>query len=84
MTGNHRRLQIQSVTQHSVSACTIRRHLKQIELSVRRPLLRLPWLENHRRLQIQSVTQHSVSACTIRRHLKQIELSVRRPLLRLP
>ncbi|GFW71690.1 transposable element Tcb1 transposase [Trichonephila clavipes] len=34
---------IESVTQHLVSACTIRRRLQQSGLSARRPLLGLPF-----------------------------------------
>ncbi|GFX13588.1 transposable element Tcb1 transposase [Trichonephila clavipes] len=44
---------IESVTHHSVSACTIRRRLQQNDLSARRPLLGLPLTENHRRLRRQ-------------------------------
>ncbi|UYV75564.1 hypothetical protein LAZ67_13000629 [Cordylochernes scorpioides] len=45
---------IQSVTQHPVSARTIRRRLQQSGLSARRPLLRLlPLTQNHRRLHRQ-------------------------------
>ncbi|GFW42560.1 transposable element Tcb1 transposase [Trichonephila clavipes] len=41
---------IESVTHHSVSACTIRRCLQQSGLSARRPLLGLPLTQNHRGL----------------------------------
>ncbi|GFU56059.1 transposable element Tcb1 transposase [Trichonephila clavipes] len=41
---------IESVTQRSVSARTIRRRLQQSGLSARRPLLGLPLTQNHRRL----------------------------------
>ncbi|GFT47413.1 transposable element Tcb1 transposase [Trichonephila clavipes] len=41
---------IESVTHHSVSARTIRRHLPQSGLSTRRPSLGLPLTQNHRRL----------------------------------
>ncbi|GFV02604.1 transposable element Tcb1 transposase [Trichonephila clavipes] len=41
---------IESVTRHSVSARTIRRHLQQSGLSARRPLLGLPMTQNNRRL----------------------------------
>ncbi|GFV86402.1 transposable element Tc1 transposase [Trichonephila clavipes] len=44
---------IESVTHHSVSARTIRRHLHQSGLSARRPLLGLPLTQNHRRLHRQ-------------------------------
>ncbi|GFW25398.1 transposable element Tcb1 transposase [Trichonephila clavipes] len=44
---------IESVTHHSVSARTIRRHLQQSGLSARRPLLGLPLTQNHRRLRRQ-------------------------------
>ncbi|GFW59258.1 transposable element Tcb1 transposase [Trichonephila clavipes] len=44
---------IESVTHHSVSACTIRRRLQQSCLSARRPLLGLPLTQNHRRLRRQ-------------------------------
>ncbi|GFU62427.1 transposable element Tcb1 transposase [Trichonephila clavipes] len=44
---------IESVTRHSVSASTIRRHLQQSGLSARRPLLGLPLTQNHRRLRHQ-------------------------------
>ncbi|GFV98641.1 transposable element Tcb1 transposase [Trichonephila clavipes] len=44
---------IESVTHHSVSACTIRRRLQQSGLSARRPLLGLPLTQNHRRLRRQ-------------------------------
>ncbi|GFX32076.1 transposable element Tcb1 transposase [Trichonephila clavipes] len=40
----------ESVTHHSVSARTIRRHLQQSGLSERRPLFDLPLTQNHRRL----------------------------------
>ncbi|GFX25865.1 transposable element Tcb1 transposase [Trichonephila clavipes] len=43
----------ESVTHHSVSARTIRRHLQQSGLSARRPLLGLPLTQNHRRLRGQ-------------------------------
>ncbi|GFT13374.1 transposable element Tcb1 transposase [Trichonephila clavipes] len=43
----------ESVTHHSVSARTIRRHLQQSGLSARRPLLSLPLTQNHRRLRRQ-------------------------------
>ncbi|GFU38461.1 transposable element Tcb1 transposase [Trichonephila clavipes] len=46
-------LYIESVTHHSVSARTIRRHLQQSGLSARRPLLGLPLAQNHRRLRHQ-------------------------------
>ncbi|GFT30980.1 transposable element Tc1 transposase [Trichonephila clavipes] len=42
--------QIQSITHHSVSARTIRRHLQQSEMSPGLPLLRLPLTINHKRL----------------------------------
>ncbi|GFT16572.1 transposable element Tcb1 transposase [Trichonephila clavipes] len=45
--------QIESVTHHSVSACTIRPRLQQSNLSARRPLLGLPLTQNHRRLHRQ-------------------------------
>ncbi|GFU88744.1 transposable element Tcb1 transposase [Trichonephila clavipes] len=44
---------IESVTYHSVSACTIRRRLQQSGLSARRPLLGLLVKQNHRRLRRQ-------------------------------
>ncbi|GFW00293.1 transposable element Tcb1 transposase [Trichonephila clavipes] len=44
---------IESVTHHSVSACTIRRRLQQSGLYARRPLLGLPLTQNHRRLRHQ-------------------------------
>ncbi|GFX78155.1 transposable element Tcb1 transposase [Trichonephila clavipes] len=44
---------IVSVTHHSVSARTIRRHLQQSGLSARRPLLGLPLTQNHRHLRRQ-------------------------------
>ncbi|GFW19876.1 transposable element Tcb1 transposase [Trichonephila clavipes] len=44
---------IESVTHHSVSACTFRRRLQQSGLSARCPLFGLPLTENHRRLQHQ-------------------------------
>ncbi|GFW15188.1 transposable element Tcb1 transposase [Trichonephila clavipes] len=44
---------IVSVTHHSVSARTIRRHLHQSGLSARRPSLGLPLTQNHRRLRRQ-------------------------------
>ncbi|GFV87007.1 uncharacterized protein TNCV_5112251 [Trichonephila clavipes] len=44
---------IESVTHHSVSACTIRRRLQQTRLSARRPLLGLPLTQNHRCLRRQ-------------------------------
>ncbi|GFX19400.1 uncharacterized protein TNCV_472521 [Trichonephila clavipes] len=43
----------ESVTHHSMSACTIRRRLQQSGLSARRPLLVLPLTKNHRRLRHQ-------------------------------
>ncbi|GFT11614.1 transposable element Tcb1 transposase [Trichonephila clavipes] len=39
---------IESVTHHSVSACTIRRRLQQSGMSARRALLGLPLTQNHR------------------------------------
>ncbi|GFU60594.1 transposable element Tcb1 transposase [Trichonephila clavipes] len=44
---------IESVSHHSVSACTIRRRLQQSGLLARRPLLGLPLTQNHRRLRRQ-------------------------------
>ncbi|GFS97592.1 transposable element Tcb1 transposase [Trichonephila clavipes] len=44
---------IESVTNHLVSARTIRRRLQQSGLSARRPLLGLPLKQNHRRLRRQ-------------------------------
>ncbi|GFU40811.1 transposable element Tcb1 transposase [Trichonephila clavipes] len=44
---------IESVTHHSVSAGTIRRHLQQSGLSARRSLLGLPMTQNHRCLHHQ-------------------------------
>ncbi|GFV35042.1 transposable element Tcb1 transposase [Trichonephila clavipes] len=44
---------IESVTHHSVSACTIRRRLKQSGLSTKCLLLGLPLTQNHRRLHRQ-------------------------------
>ncbi|GFW72887.1 transposable element Tcb1 transposase [Trichonephila clavipes] len=44
---------IESVTHHSVSACTIRRRLQQSGLSARRSLLGLPLTQNQRRLRRQ-------------------------------
>ncbi|GFU81680.1 transposable element Tcb1 transposase [Trichonephila clavipes] len=44
---------IESVTHHSMSACTIRRCLQQSGLCARRPLLGLPLTQNHRRLRCQ-------------------------------
>ncbi|GFV68757.1 transposable element Tcb1 transposase [Trichonephila clavipes] len=44
---------IESVTHHSVSARTIRRHLQQSIMSSRRPLLGLSLTQNHRRLRRQ-------------------------------
>ncbi|GFX10041.1 uncharacterized protein TNCV_4539121 [Trichonephila clavipes] len=40
---------IESVTHHSVSACTIRCRLQQSGLSAKCPLLGLPLTQNHRR-----------------------------------
>ncbi|GFY10050.1 transposable element Tcb1 transposase [Trichonephila clavipes] len=44
---------IESVTHHSVSACTIRRRLQQSGLSARRPLRGLTLTQNHRCLRRQ-------------------------------
>ncbi|GFT31223.1 DUF1758 domain-containing protein [Trichonephila clavipes] len=44
---------IESATHHSVSARTIRRHLRQSGLSTRRPLLGLPLTQSHRRIPLQ-------------------------------
>ncbi|GFV44650.1 transposable element Tcb1 transposase [Trichonephila clavipes] len=44
---------IESVTHHSVSSRTIRRHLQQSIMSSRRPLLGLSLTQNHRRLRRQ-------------------------------
>ncbi|GFV01619.1 transposable element Tcb1 transposase [Trichonephila clavipes] len=44
---------IESVSHHSVSARTIRRHLQQSGLSARRSLLGTPLTQNHRRLRRQ-------------------------------
>ncbi|GFW95988.1 transposable element Tcb1 transposase [Trichonephila clavipes] len=44
---------IESVTHHSMSACTIRCRLQQSGLFARRPLLGLPLTQNHRRLRRQ-------------------------------
>ncbi|GFX20706.1 transposable element Tcb1 transposase [Trichonephila clavipes] len=44
---------IESVTNHSLSANTIRRRLQQSGLSARRPLLGLPLTQNHKRLRRQ-------------------------------
>ncbi|GFT98791.1 transposable element Tcb1 transposase [Trichonephila clavipes] len=44
---------IESVTHHSMSACTIRSRLQQSGLSSRRPFLGLPLTQNHRRLRHQ-------------------------------
>ncbi|GFV49019.1 transposable element Tc1 transposase [Trichonephila clavipes] len=44
---------IESVTHHSVSACTIRRRLQQSGLSARRTLHYLPLTQSHRRLRRQ-------------------------------
>ncbi|GFU20394.1 transposable element Tcb1 transposase [Trichonephila clavipes] len=44
---------IESVTHHSVPACTIRRRLQQSGLSAKRPLLGLHLTQNHRRLHRQ-------------------------------
>ncbi|GFX35041.1 transposable element Tcb1 transposase [Trichonephila clavipes] len=44
---------IESVTHHSMSACTILRCLQQSGLSARRPLLGLPLTQNYRRLRRQ-------------------------------
>ncbi|GFV87956.1 transposable element Tcb1 transposase [Trichonephila clavipes] len=44
---------IESVTHHSVCACTIRRRLQQSGLSARRPLLGLSLKQNHRCLRRQ-------------------------------
>ncbi|GFW93610.1 transposable element Tcb1 transposase [Trichonephila clavipes] len=44
---------IESVKNHSVSTCTIRRRLQQSGLSARRPLLSLPLTQNHRRARRQ-------------------------------
>ncbi|GFT49152.1 transposable element Tcb1 transposase [Trichonephila clavipes] len=44
---------IESATHHSVSARTIRRHLRQSGLSTRRPLLSLPLTQSHRRIPLQ-------------------------------
>ncbi|GFV46749.1 transposable element Tc1 transposase [Trichonephila clavipes] len=54
-TGTSRTIaqQIQSVTHHSVSGCTIRRHLQQSEMSKRCLLLRLPLTGNLKRLHHQ-------------------------------
>ncbi|GFX01795.1 transposable element Tcb1 transposase [Trichonephila clavipes] len=43
----------ESVTHHSVSARTTRRHLQQSGLSARRPLLGLPFMQKNRRLRRQ-------------------------------
>ncbi|GFX19503.1 hypothetical protein TNCV_2074121 [Trichonephila clavipes] len=45
--------QIQSVIHHSVSTCTIRRHLPQSGMSAGCPLLRLPLTGIRRRLRCQ-------------------------------
>ncbi|GFW47997.1 transposable element Tcb1 transposase [Trichonephila clavipes] len=44
---------IESVTHHSVSACTIRHRLQQSGLSARRQLIGLHLTQNHRRLRCQ-------------------------------
>ncbi|GFU40058.1 transposable element Tcb1 transposase [Trichonephila clavipes] len=44
---------IESVTHHSVSACTIQRRLQKSGLSARRPLFGLLLTQNHRRLHRQ-------------------------------
>ncbi|GFV08308.1 transposable element Tcb1 transposase [Trichonephila clavipes] len=44
---------IESVTHHSVSACTIRHRLQQSGIFARRPFLGLPLTQNHRRLRRQ-------------------------------
>ncbi|GFV52097.1 transposable element Tcb1 transposase [Trichonephila clavipes] len=44
---------IESVTHHSVSVRTIRRHLQQSGLSARHPFLGIPLRQNHRRLRRQ-------------------------------
>ncbi|GFU32771.1 transposable element Tcb1 transposase [Trichonephila clavipes] len=44
---------IESLTHHSVSACSIRRRLQQSGLSTRRPLFVLPLTQNHGRLRRQ-------------------------------
>ncbi|GFS54645.1 uncharacterized protein TNCV_2749351 [Trichonephila clavipes] len=44
---------IESITLHSVSACTIRRRSQQSGLSARRPLLGLHLTQNHRHLRHQ-------------------------------
>ncbi|GFY22671.1 transposable element Tcb1 transposase [Trichonephila clavipes] len=41
---------IESVTHHSVTACTIRHRLQENGLSARRPLFGLPLTQNHGRL----------------------------------
>ncbi|GFV85837.1 transposable element Tcb1 transposase [Trichonephila clavipes] len=59
---------IESVTHHSVSARTIRRCLQQNDLSVRRPLLGLPWTQNHRLLPHQCSLQHHDGRIRVWRH----------------
>ncbi|GFU64918.1 transposable element Tcb1 transposase [Trichonephila clavipes] len=56
---------IESVTKHSVSASTIRRHLQQSGLSSRRPLLVLPLTQNHRRLRCQWCDGRRMWAATV-------------------
>ncbi|GFV85453.1 uncharacterized protein TNCV_3772771 [Trichonephila clavipes] len=51
---------IESVTLHSVSACTIRRRLPQRGLFARRPLFGLPFTQNRKKL--SSLTSHA-SVC---------------------
>ncbi|GFU87615.1 transposable element Tcb1 transposase [Trichonephila clavipes] len=53
---------IDSITHHSVSARTIRRHLLQSGLSARCPLLGLPLTQNHRRLHHQWCNERSIWA----------------------
>ncbi|GFU53247.1 transposable element Tcb1 transposase [Trichonephila clavipes] len=54
--------QFESVTHHSGSARTIRRHLQQSGLSSRSPLLGLPLTQNHRRLRCQWCDERSMWA----------------------
>ncbi|GFW46191.1 transposable element Tcb1 transposase [Trichonephila clavipes] len=56
---------IESVTHHSVSARTIRRHLQQSGLSVRRPLLGLSLTQNHRCLHRQCYDERRMQAAEL-------------------
>ncbi|GFU88683.1 transposable element Tcb1 transposase [Trichonephila clavipes] len=73
---------IESVTNHSVSARTIRRRLQQSGLSTEHPLLGLPLTQNHRRLHRQWCDERrmwALSHCssTHCRYFKQPALDLR-------